>query len=141
MHGREVHVSPRRCVMTLPRRLFEQIRERDGYFCLMALHNCQGEGNVLHHRANRGHGGSKVLDDPANLVLVCHRCNGDAEDAHAIVRADLIHRGLRVEKAATNERTLARARETPVEALDGDRWYLISATERVRVDDMQRGRG
>lgn len=116
--------------MTLPRRLFDQIAERDGYFCLMALHNCDGEGNVLHHRANRGAGGSKILDHPANLVLSCWRCNGDAEDASAIVRMDLIERGLRVEKAATNEATLERAKRTPVEYLTGDRYLLVSATER-----------
>lgn len=114
----------------LPRRLFEQIRERDGFFCLMALPGCMGEGNVLHHRANRGSGGSRVLDHPAVLVLVCSLCNGAAEDAGSMLRLDLIERGLRVEKAATNAQTLERVKATPVETLDGERWFLISATER-----------
>lgn len=121
--------------MSLPRRLFDEIAERDGYYCLMALHSCDGEGNVLHHRANRGAGGSKILDHPANIVLVCWRCNGDAEDASAIVRMDLIERGLRVEKAATNAATLERAKTTPVEYLTGERFLLVSATEKVLFVD------
>lgn len=121
--------------MRVSKKLFEQIRQRDGGFCLMALPGCMGEGNVLHHRANRGAGGSRVLDHPAVLVLVCSLCNGRAEDAHAIVRADLIERGLRVEKAATNAATVERAKRTPVEYLTGQRWFLISATERRHEDD------
>lgn len=117
--------------MTLPRHLFNKISERDGGFCLMALAGCMGEGNVLHHRANRGAGGSRLLDHPANLVLVCSLCNGAAEDAHAITRSDLIERGLRVNKAATNAATLERVLRTPVVYLDGSTWLLES--EKVRV--------
>ena len=108
---------------------------RDGGFCLMALAGCLGEAQTTHHRANRGSGGSKVLDHPANLVAVCTVCNGQAEDAHAIVRMDLIERGLRVEKAATNAATLERAKRTPVEYLTGQRWFLISDTERRHEDE------
>jgi hypothetical protein len=115
--------------------VFEQIRERDGGFCLMVLPGCLGEGNVPHHRANRGSGGSKVLDDPRVLVLACSLCNGRAEDASAVVRADLIARGLRVEKAATNAQTLERCAATPVEYLDGERFYLVSATERRHISE------
>lgn len=99
--------------------------ERDGGFCLMVLPGCLGEAQTAHHRANRGSGGSTVLDHPANLVAVCSPCNGAAEDAGAIVRFDLIDRGLRVEKAATNAQTLERAKATPVEYLDGSRWLLV----------------
>lgn len=108
---------------------------RDGGFCLMALPGCLGEAQTAHHRANRGSGGSPVLDHPANLCAVCSPCNSAAEDANGLVRFDLIERGLRVEKAATNEATLRRAIETPVEFLDGERFYLISATELRHVDD------
>lgn len=124
--------------MSLPRKLVEQIIDRDGGFCLLALPGCLGEANLAHHRANRGMGGSPILDHPANLTAACGPCNGAAEDAPALVRFDLIDRGLRVEKAATNDATLRRAIETPVEALDGERWYLISATERRRVDEFMR---
>lgn len=109
--------------------------ERDGGWCLMALPGCLGEAQTAHHRANRGSGGSAVLDHPANLAAVCVPCNGRAEDAGAIVRADLIKRGLRVEKAATNTQTLERAKATSVEYLDGDRFYLISATVRRHISE------
>ena len=120
--------------MKLPRRFFDAILVRDGYFCLMALPGCMGEGNVLHHRANRGMGGSSILDHPGVLCLVCSRCNSAAEDAHALTRMDLIDRGLRVEKAATNEATLARALNTPVTDLEGRRWLLIDEHTRQEVD-------
>jgi hypothetical protein len=113
---------------------------RDGGFCLMALPGCAGEAQTTHHRANRGAGGSTVLDDPVNLVGVCVRCNHAAEDAGAIVRYDLIRRGLRVEKAATNQQTLIRCAETPVEYLDGERHFLIDAHTTVNVLDVVRGR-
>ena len=119
----------------LPQKLFEAIRERDGHFCLLALPGCLGEGGVLDHRAGRGNGGSKVLDDPCNLILACAVCNGNKESASAIVRADLIERGLRVEKAATNAATLERAKRIPVEYLTGQRWFLISDTERRHEDE------
>lgn len=107
-----------------------KIIARDGGFCLMMLPGCLGEAQTAHHRANRGAGGSSVLDHPANLCAVCSVCNGLAEDANAITRMDLIERGLRVEKAATNAATLDRAKATPIEAIDGERWLLVSASER-----------
>jgi 5-methylcytosine-specific restriction endonuclease McrA len=109
---------------------------RDGGFCLLALPGCLGEAQTAHHRANRGSGGSRVLNHPANLVAVCTPCNGAAEDAHAIVRLDLIERGLRVEKAATNEATLTRALNTVVEYLDGERYYLVD--ENTRTHETER---
>lgn len=121
--------------MPLPRKVVDQIIERDGGFCLFALPRCLGEAGVAHHRANRGMGGSSILDHPANLTAACSICNGDAEDASAIVRMDLIERGLRVEKAATNAATLERAKNTPVEYLTGERFLLVSATERVPFVD------
>lgn len=123
--------------MTVAVALKRAIITRDGGFCLFALPGCLGEAQTAHHRANRGMGGSTVLDHPANLTAACTLCNSAAEDAGAILRMDLIERGLRVEKAATNERTLRRAIETPVEALDGSRWFLLSATERVHVDEYE----
>ena len=52
-----------------------------------------------------------------------------------MLRLDLIERGLRVEKAATNAATLERSKTTPVEACDGERFYLVSATERRHVSE------
>ncbi|ABR10449.1 hypothetical protein MPMin1_gp19 [Microbacterium phage Min1] len=68
---------------------------------------------------------------------MCTVCNGLAEDADAITRLDLIDRGLRVEKAATNAATLQRAMATPVESIDGERWLLLSATKRRHVSEVE----
>lgn len=115
------------------------LKLRDKGFCLMALPGCLGEGNVPHHRANRGSGGSKVLDHPANLVLVCSLCNSAAEDAGSMLRLDLIERGLRVEKAATNTQTLARVKQTPVIDLEGESWFLIDENTRRHVSEGRPG--
>lgn len=108
---------------------------RDGGWCLLALHNCQGEATTAHHRANRGSGGSRVLNHPANLVATCSQCNSDAENAGAITRMDLIDRGLRVEKAATNAATLTRALTTPITDLEGRTRLLIDEHTRKEVGD------
>ncbi|CAN7516025.1 hypothetical protein LJR042_003522 [Microbacterium maritypicum] len=109
--------------------------ERDGGFCLLVLPGCTGEAQTTDHRANRGSGGSPTLDDPRNLIAACTLCNGKKADGHAIVLADLEERGLYIRKAATNQKTLLRAIETPVEYLDGDRFYLVSATERRHISE------
>lgn len=119
--------------MTVTVRTKRDVITRDGGYCLIALPGCLGEAQTTHHRANRGMGGSSVLDDPVNLVAACTVCNSAAEDAPALVRFDLIERGLRIERAALNSQTLERARRTPVEDLAGDRWLLISATAREAV--------
>lgn len=123
--------------MTVTAKTKRQVIARDGGFCLMMLPGCLGEAQTAHHRANRGSGGSTVLDHPANLCAVCTVCNGLAEDADAITRLDLIDRGLRVEKAATNAATLQRAMATPVESIDGERWLLLSATKRRHVSEVE----
>lgn len=112
--------------------------QRDGGFCIYMLHNCMGEATTTDHRANRGSGGSRELNDPVNLCAVCVRCNSDKADAGSMLLLDLEERGLWVRKAATNAQTLERARAMPVEYPDGERFYLISATERRHVSE---GRG
>ncbi|MEO2134634.1 hypothetical protein [Microbacterium sp.] len=47
---------------------------------------------------------------------------------------DLIDRGIRVEKAATNAATLTRALNTPVTDLEGRRWLLIDEHSRKEVE-------
>ena len=119
--------------MTVTVKMKREVIERDGGFCLIAFPNCQGEATTADHRANRGGGGSQILDHGANLIAACGICNGEKENARGIVRLDLIERGLRVEKASTNEETLVRAQRTPVLSLDGTSWRLVSTTERVLV--------
>lgn len=112
----------------------ERIWDRDGGFCLMALPYCNGEAQVADHRANRGMGGSKVLDNLANLVSCCSSCNTRKADAYGIVLLDLEDRGLYVRPGATHLATLRRVRDTSVEFLDGSRWYLTGWGTREPAD-------
>ena len=108
--------------------------ERDGGFCLLALHRCTGEAQTTDHRANRGAGGSRVLNDPRNLVAACARCNSDKADGTAMVLMELEDRGLYVRPAATHAATLQRCIDTPVTDLEGRRWLLIDEHTRQEVD-------
>ena len=49
------------------KKLLAQLRKRDAH----CWHCGAQEDLVPHHRKNRGAGGSKILDHPANLLLVC----------------------------------------------------------------------
>lgn len=126
--------------MTVSRAEKDAVIERDGGYCLLALPGCLGEATTADHRANRGAGGAPraTLDDPANLIAACVICNGEKENATGQLRLSLIARGLRVEKASTNAKTLERVKATPVEYLDGERYLLVSARERIHVDDFVR---
>ena len=123
-------------IVTVTRAMKDAVIARDGSFCLLALPGCLGEATTADHRANRGQGGSKkgVLDHPANLIAACTICNGEKENATGQLRLNLIQRGLRVEKAATNAQTLERVKQTPVEYLDGGLFLLVSERERVEVE-------
>ncbi len=41
--------------------------------------HCGGEEVTVQHRANRGMGGSKIMDNPANLILLCWFVNFEME--------------------------------------------------------------
>ena len=112
-----------------------QVIARDGGFCLLALPGCAGEATTTDHRANRGSGGSRVLNDPRCLVAACWACNGVKADAGSLTLMELEERGLYVRKDSTNEKTLQRCIDTPVEYLDGERHYLVSATERRHISE------
>jgi hypothetical protein len=51
------------------------IRARDEY----CWHCGSMQNLVIHHRMNRGMGGSKILDTPQNLILVCSIYNNAME--------------------------------------------------------------
>lgn len=97
---------------------------RDGSMCVIRGPFCTVHATVADHRANRGQGGSLLLDDPANLVGACVLCNGWKEDATGEDRARLVLRGLRLPKRATNAQTLVLARAVPVMWPDGTWWVL-----------------
>jgi len=102
---------------------------RDGGRCVIQGPTCTGTATVPDHRANRGHGGSSLLDSPECLVAVCVLCNGWKEDCVGEAREELIFRGIRVEKPATNALAYLRCLETPVLYPDG--WHVLSGDERL----------
>lgn len=58
---------------------FKRLLVRDGGRC---PHCGEMEALAPNHRINRGMGGSKVLDFPANYVLLCSIMNGQIEADH-----------------------------------------------------------
>lgn len=119
----------------IPKKMVALVIARDGGFCQLALAGCLGEATVADHRADRGHGGSKTLNDPAALVAACGLCNGAKTEAHSLILLDLIERGLRVPKDSTNAKTLTRCRVTPMQDLAGDWWFLLSDGTRQLIEE------
>lgn len=108
---------------------------RDGGLCVLALDGCTGQATTTDHRANRQSGGSRVLNDPRNLIGACWHCNDAKARAHGALREELEDRGINVLPASTHEKTLARAAETPVRYPDGNLYKLIDAHTRVPWKD------
>lgn len=115
----------------IPKKTTALVLRRDHDLCVIQGSHCTYHATSAHHRANRGSGGSTILDDPANLVATCVLCNGDLEDCTGDDRLAYIHRGLRLPKRATNEQTLHLARAVPVMWPDGS-WWVLGPT-RVRI--------
>ena len=61
--------------MAVPKKVLKLVQARDQH-----CWHCGVEDDLVpHHRINRGMGGSKLLDTPDNLMMVCARWNGDME--------------------------------------------------------------
>lgn len=110
----------------IPKRIVKLVLERDGQVCQLNLSGCAYVATVADHRSNRGAGGSTVLNDPACLIAACGLCNGRKEDANRVERELLEWRGIRVQKAATNDATLLRCLATAVRYRNGD-WYQLDS--------------
>jgi len=108
----------------IPKKLVAQVLERDGGMCVIAGPACLGEATVADHRANRGAGGSTVLNDVRCLIAACGICNGLKADASRFYRDELVRRGVIVLKAATNAETVSRCANRWVEYPDGSLWFL-----------------
>ena len=108
----------------IPKKLVTLVLERDDGWCVIAGPACLGEATVADHRANRGAGGSTVLNDARCLVAACGLCNSFKADASRWDRDELVRRGLIVLKAATNQETVRRCQNQPVEYPDGAVWFL-----------------
>ena len=69
--------------MAIPKKVLKIVQARDTH----CWHCGREDDLVPHHRINRGMGGSKLLDTPDNLMMVCAVWNGamesNAEDASA----------------------------------------------------------
>lgn len=111
----------------LKKKTRDLVLSRDGGLCMVQGPSCLRVAQVVHHRANRGAGGSKALDLPSNLLASCSLCNGWIEDCSGAEREELIRRGVRVLQAATNEQTAERARLTIFVDPDGVVYMLDDA--------------
>lgn len=109
----------------------DAVIDRDGGRCVISGPGCLRVATIADHRANRGSGGSKLLNDMVCLIAACAICNGGKEDADGPYRARLIARGIRVEKDSTNAKTLERCRLRPVLYADG--WHLLEGSRRVPI--------
>jgi hypothetical protein len=76
----------------LKKSLLKVLRERDGH-----CWHCGTDSDLVpHHRKNRGAGGSKLLDNPLNLLMVCSNYNFLMEaDASVAAQARVFKHKLR----------------------------------------------
>lgn len=105
-------------------RMVDLVIERDGEVCQLALNGCTYQATVADHRANRGMGGSPVLNSPVNLIAACGVCNGAKESVSGLELDGLFARGLRLFNGRLAEQTLELAAKTPVTYRNGDRYIL-----------------
>ena len=96
-----------------------QILGRDDYRCVA----CGKEKDLtIHHRVNRGAGGSKMFDTHAYLLTMCSLCNNSFEASDTQAR-----------KARTNGYKLSRNAKPPIDPTTipvfyfwESKWYLLN---------------
>jgi hypothetical protein len=106
--------------MAIPKKVLKLVQARDPH----CYHCGATEDLVPHHRINRGMGGSKLLDTPDNLMLVCAFFNGDMESVSASAQQARAWG----HKLAVWERT-----ERPVYDVAGGWWFLLPDGNRVKM--------
>jgi len=103
---------------------FQKYLKRDGY----CLHCGATEALSPNHRAGRGMGGSKVLDRPANVVILCSAMNLLIESEASVAKLAL-SRGWKLYRWQSPE-------EQPVyDAVQGVWFYLDNDFNRVEWTD------
>ncbi len=61
-----------------PKKVYEKVRERSGGLCELCKQGPDWRGLAIHHKRNRGMGGSKHLYTAEELILVCGKCHSQA---------------------------------------------------------------
>lgn len=77
-------------------RIRSLVFKRDGGMC---WHCGTEEGLNVHHRANKGMGGSKLLDRMSNLALICNEFNVSMESYLPHAR-EARNRGIKISREA-----------------------------------------
>lgn len=102
----------------------ERIFDRDLWTCYLCANMFEDGSLVPHHRGNRGAGGFKGADTPANILSLCSLCNGVIE-AHAGKAATARRYGIKISKF-----DVAKADQIPVAAPAGmARAWVILGTD------------
>lgn len=96
------------------RKQFAKYLERDGH-CVCGCGSM--ETLVPQHRANRGHGGSKLLDRPSNVIVLCSGMNGDIESLPHLARKARLY-GWKLQRWQTPE-------DEPFFDVITQSWWLI----------------
>ena len=104
--------------------LRKKIYERDGGIC---WHCGSAENLTIHHRINRGMGGSKLLDRPSNLVLMCTEHNGLMESEFMVAR-EARDKGWKVSRHSS-------PLHAPIVDSIGQWWYLGDQFEKWETDE------
>lgn len=107
--------------MSVPAKTRRLVFERDGHEC---VHCGTNYGLTIQHRANRGAGGSKLLDGPENLVVMCAWSNQRLESHAAFADLGRIY-GWKLYRWQNPS-------EVPVLYPDGDHYTLTSRGTRIK---------
>jgi hypothetical protein len=107
--------------MAIPKKVLKLVQGRDDH-----CWHCGVEDDLVpHHRINRGMGGSKLLDTPDNLMMICSRWNGDMEANAAVAAAG---------KGWGHKLSAWESTGAPVFDRVGGWWTLLADGSKVRVN-------
>lgn len=98
--------------MAVPKKVLKLVQARDSH-----CYHCGVEEDLVHHhRINRGMGGSKLLDTPDNLMMVCSLYNGQMESNWQVAASA---------RGWNHKLPVWESLELPVFDRMGGWWYLL----------------